>query len=370
MISILLEDKNIATFEKALQDMAKKCQSILVLSCADNHFAKEQIDPILKQITIPIIGGVFPAIVYHDKQYEEGTILVGLQTPLDVTILENISQERDYATFVEKQVGRLDPKTESMFLFFDATSTYIDTIIQALFTNYGLTLNYMGGSAGNKDFLPCPTLFSNQGLLEDCALIATTTARSTIGVKHGWEAINETRYHITKAKGKVIYELDYQPALEVYKKVLKENLDITIDETNLFDTASSFPLGIKRLSGAIVVRVPNETNKEGTLICTGEVYENSYVQILHANNQQLIDAAQQASLSTKTVHYAKSFNLYIGCLARLFVMQDEFPQELNAIYQQDELLVGALSLGEIANNQDHYLELYNSTAVFAKIEDD
>ncbi len=370
MISILLEDKSIKNFEKALRELEAKSQSIMILACDGNDFTKEALDPIITTCTLPIIGGIFPAIVYKNRQYNQGTILLGLTQTFNITILEDISKQRDYDDVIEKKVGTLKESTNTMYLFFDGISHNIDTIIQALFNNYGLTINYIGGSAAGRDFQKKPILFSNKGLLKDAALIATSSAESTIGVKHGWEPINNTMYQITKAKGNIIYEIDYEPAFLVYKNAIESHTQEHFNEKAFFDLARYFPLGINRLSGDSVVRIAMGTDENAALICTGDIHENTYIQILHADNDQLICAAKEASNISANTPYQKSFKLYIGCLARLLVLGENFYKEIDAIYEEDELLVGALSIGEIANNKDHYLELYNSTAVVAKISDD
>jgi hypothetical protein len=370
MISILLEDKSIENFKKALQKLERQSHSIMILASDENGFTKEALDPILKNCDIPIIGGIFPAIVYKNRQYNQGTILLGLQQTFDVTILEDISIEKEFDNVIEKELGQLKENVHTIYLFFDGVSKNIDCIIQALFYNYGLTINYIGGSAAGRDFQKKPILFSNKGLLEDSALIATSSAKSTIGVKHGWEPIDETIYQITKAKANIIYEIDYKPAFSVYKKAIETYTKQEFKEEEFFELARVFPMGINRLSGDNIVRVAMQTDADLSLICTGDIHENTYIQILHANNQQLISAAKEASIISSQTSYPNSFKLYIGCLARLLVLGEEFEKELDAIYKDDELLIGALSLGEIANNKDHYLELYNSTAVVARISDD
>lgn len=369
MTSILLEDKSIENFEKALNQMQKTSQAIIILACDENQFTAQALNPLLKQCSLPIIGGIFPAIVYKNRQYNQGTILLGLNNAFKVTTLHNISQDKDYEKVIEEKIGSLADDINTMFLFFDGISQNIYSIIQALFNNYGLSINYVGGSAAGKAFHKKPILFSNAGLLEDAALLATTTSHSTIGAKHGWEPIEKTTYQITKSDGNIIYEINYQPALEVYKEVIESHLQTTFSLKDFFETARSYPLGITRLAGDSIVRVAMGTSKDSSLICTGDIAENTYVQILHAKDAQLIEAAKTASSLSQGSEYKISFKLYIGCLARLLVMGENFYKEIEAIYEEDELLVGALSVGEIANNKDHYLELYNSTAVVAKIAD-
>jgi len=59
--------------------------------------------------------------------------------------------------------------------------------------------------------------------------------------------------------------------------------------------------------------------------------------------------------------------LFIDCISRVLFLGDNFQEEINAILQYNQNLVGALSLGEIANTSKEYLEFYNKTSVVAVI---
>ena len=369
MTSILLEDKSIENFEKALTSLQESAEAIIILACDENQFSKALLDPILKISKLPIIGGIFPSIIYKNRQYTQGTIFLGLDNPFEVTTIENISQDKDYDTVIKNEIGTIDENINTMFLFFDGISDNVDTIIQALFSNYGLTINYIGASAAHASLQKKPILFSKEGLLEDVALLATSSSQSTVGVKHGWEPIDKTTYQITKSHGNIIDEIDYQPAFKVYKNIIETHTGKTFNEKDFLSLSIIYPIGINRLSGDRIVRTATETVDGYSLTCTGDTVENSYFQVLHAENEQLIHAAKVASQLSHNQHYQSSFKLYIGCLARLIVLEEEFYKEIEAIYEEDELLIGAISIGEIANNKDHYLELYNATAVVAKIAD-
>lgn len=62
------------------------------------------------------------------------------------------------------------------------------------------------------------------------------------------------------------------------------------------------------------------------------------------------------------------FTLFIDCISHVLFMGEAFHQELDAVYDENIYFIGALTLGEIANNKKHYLEFYNKTAVIANTE--
>ena len=60
--------------------------------------------------------------------------------------------------------------------------------------------------------------------------------------------------------------------------------------------------------------------------------------------------------------------LFIDCISRVLYLEEAFAQELSAVHEPDVPLIGALTLGEIANTGEDYLEFYNKTAVIAVLE--
>jgi hypothetical protein len=368
MFSKFIPSKSSADFKSAFEEVTLSANTILILACDDNQYRKQDIDPILQQCDKKVLGGIFPQIIYQNQKYSQGAILLGLDEDLDVSLIENISNKSDFSQIIEDKIGELSEETSTMFVFVDGLSQNIAPIIDRLFDNYGLAINYIGGGAGSLSFEQNPVIFSNQGLLEDCAIFAKSTLRSGIGVKHGWKSISDT-YKVTRADKNTIYELDYQDAFDVYKKVVEKASQKRFTDSNFFDISKSYPFGINKLSGEMVVRDPIVL-QDKALICVGEGPENTFVNILEGEKSSLISAAKEAydesidSLESDV----KTFTLFIDCISRVLFLEDAFDDEIQAVYDKESTLVGALTLGEIANNKRHYLEFYNKTAVIAKIE--
>ncbi len=361
-----IQSSSLADFEMALSRIAKEADSLLILSCDENHYNSTALNSILATFSMPIIGGIFPQIIYKNKNYKRGTLIISLNEILEISIIEKLSHTtlEQIDEEIESTLGELDDSIHSMFVFVDGLSQHINDVILALFENYGLSINYIGAGAGSLSFEQKPCLFSNKGLLEDAAILTITKRYSAIGVKHGWKSVSEP-FNVTYSKANKIIELDYKPALEVYKEVVESLSKQKITDENFFEIAKAYPLGINKLSGEMVVRDPIMI-EESSLVCVGDVAVNAFVSILHGTNESLVTAAKEA----KDNAYLKGshFTLFIDCISRVLFMDELFHQELEAIYEEDVILIGALSLGEIANNKKHYLEFYNKTSVVANIE--
>jgi len=360
-----INNNSLEEFEKGLIEVENEAKSILILSSDENNYDSNELDKILQKCKKTVFGGIFPQIIFKNKNYKKGTILVGLDDEVKVNIIENLSKDNnDLSDIVEEKVGELSSDIMSMFVFVDGLAKNIDKLILALFDNFGLSINYIGGGAGSLSFIQKPCIFTNSGLKKDCAILATTKLKSSVGVKHGWEAISKTMV-VTKSSGNKIIEIDYKSAFEVYKEIVENISNEKFSDDNFFDIAKKYPIGIIKLAGDMVVRDPIET-KNGELICVGDVPQNSNIQILSGNITSLVNAAKTAKEESNNFNNP-SWTLFIDCISRVLFLDNEFYKELEIVASDNEV-VGALTLGEIANNKKFYLEFYNKTAVVAKIE--
>lgn len=363
-----INDNSISEFEKSLNDISLNAKSILILSCDENQYDLQKLDKILKNIDIPIIGGIFPQIIYKNKNYSQGTIITSLNDTLDIKIIKDLSVKNEgMDEEIEDLFGELNDDISTMFVFVDGLSKNINQLISGLFDNFGLSIDYIGGGAGSLSFEQKPCIFTNEGLFQDCALLANSKLNCNIGVKHGWIPIKET-IKVTKSNANEIIELDYKPAFEVYKEIVEKISTQKFTDDNFFDIAKGFPLGINKISGEAVVRDPI-MQIENKLICVGDVPVNSFISILKGDEKSLVNAAKEAAKEAALEVRADSehITLFIDCISRVLFLEDKFENELNAVCNESSKLIGALTLGEIANNKKHYLEFYNKTAVVGNI---
>jgi hypothetical protein len=252
----------------------------------------------------------------------------------------------------------------------DGFSQRISALIDSLFNFFGLEVNYLGGGCGSLSFKQKPCLFTNEGLIADSAILATVGTTSGIGVSHGWTSVRGP-FKVTESDRNTILSLDWQPAFSIYRRVVEEAARCEFTETNFFELAKCYPFGIKRLGGEMIVRDPFIVKDNGALVCVGEVPVESYVDILTGDESSLVNAAGKAlALSLDAYHGPadKKIILFIDCISRVLFLGKDFEKEIQAVYQEGTPLIGALTLGEIANSGKEYLEFFNKTAVVGCLE--
>lgn len=364
----------------ALSDLAQGlCQvaeqasvkSLLVLSCDANAYAESELVALLQAQSKPLIGGVFPQIVYQTQAYENGVLVIGLPYALDWVCIEGLSEPgRCFADDIETALAAYATPPTAM-VFVDGLATGISDFVDGLFDVLGANPHYIGGGAGSLSFVQKPCLLSNRGVHQDSALIGLLSATSCIGVGHGWTSVDKD-HQITRVEKNIIYEIDHCNAFEVYQSVVNRFSVVPITRDNFFEVAQAFPFGINKLSDEKIVRDPIAVTDAGALVCVGELVEGDFVDILSAQPQQLIAAAGDTAQRAQQQRPSSPahMTLLIDCISRALFLKQHFHLELEAIEQvtpQDVPLFGALALGEIANSGVGYLEFYNKTTVVASI---
>lgn len=345
--------------------------SLLVLACDANGYAKEEIDPILKAQTLPLVGGIFPRIILGKDLMETGHIVVGLSEPLQVETVPGLSESsegfEDYLEALEVDLST----TRTVMVFVDGLSTRIDNLVEDLFSVFGLETNYIGGGTGSLSLEQRPSLLTNRGLVADCAVLAFTDMQAGIGVSHGWQEL-EGPYEVTESVRNKIISLDWQPAFEVYRETVEAHAGNVFAEKKLFDIANCYPFGISRLAAEKIVRDPVSRGPNNEIVCIGEVPQNAFVHIMKGDPASLITAAKEALKRGRGAFEGRTDRravFLVDCITRYLFLGEEFEKELEAMrIDSDTPTFGVLSLGEIANNRKEYLEFYNKTAVVAVIE--
>lgn len=167
------------------------------------------------------------------------------------------------------------------------------------------------------------------------------------GSKGGWDSFGIERI-VTKSKNNILYELDGQPALELYKSFLGDQAK------HLPGSGLLFPLSMRDENNQIpVVRTILGINEEeDSLTFAGNIPQGAYVRLMKANIDRIIDGAEQSALVTKEdTDHRHELAFLISCVGRRLVMKQLVEEEVEAV--NDVLgpkiyTTGFYSYGEIA----------------------
>lgn len=230
-----------------------------------------------------------------------------------------------------------------------------------------------GGLAGDGEAFRRTWVFDGEGAFQGCvAAVGLYGERVCVthGSKGGWDIFGVER-RVTRSRANVLYELDGKPALALYKKYLGERA------SGLPATALLFPLAmrVERSSSKQLVRTVLSVNDtEQSLTFAGDVPEGSYVQLMMANFDRLIQGASDAAaLANASSGDGDVLSIAISCVGRRMVLGERVEEELEAtldVLPRRARQVGFYSYGEISPFTTGHCDLHNQTMTLTTFGED
>lgn len=373
MLRIIQCDGGWDTLQAAMEEMAVQdgIGGLMVLACESNGPVPATFDQFLQQQSLPLFGGVFPALIHDGRRLESGNLVLGLECDVAVHVVDSLSDSAlDYNEQLEQA---FDPAAltdlQTLFVYVDGLAPRVGALIEALFNTFGLQGNFIGGGAGSLVMPQLRCIITGRGVLRDAGVVAVPRLSSRVCVAHGWLPVAGP-FEVTQSENNVILSLDWEPALEVYQRALRTTEQLEFDARGFSEVAPSHPFGIARLNAEFVVRDPIAIREDGGLVCVGDVPRGSLVHIMHGNPQTLLDAARRVRSMVDQVTPENAWNgveIFMDCISRSLFLGDGISNELSAVRHPLRPQLGAFTLGEIANSKHEYLEFHNKTAVVATI---
>ena len=339
-------------------------EGLLVLAAGDGLPDTATLDSVLRDLAVPVFGGIFSAILFEGRRYSEGAVVVALEAEPTTTVVTGLN-DPDTALSPQLDASVATPSETTAFVFVDGYANRIGTFIQRLFESYGVECRFLGGGTGTFSGKHRPSVLTGEGLLTDAAVLATLPVPSSLGVHHGWQEVDGP-FRANDVEGSTLSMLGDKPAFDVYRRIVEADADTALTRENFFDVAKSYPFGISRLHEEKIIRDPFSVSADGSITCFGDIPEGEYLHVLTGTSSSLIEAASDAT--TDAASGDGGSLLSFDCISRVLYLEEEFEAELAAIGGPDEPAVGALTIGEIANADAGLLQFYNKTVVVAQFE--
>lgn len=191
------------------------------------------------------------------------------------------------------------------------------------------------------------------------------------GSMGGWDIFGPER-RVSHSRGNVLYELDGQPALELYKRYLGDLAD------GLPATALRFPLALRDDAGdeKSVVRTILSINEEDqSMTFAGDIPEGAHVQLMRANFDRLVDGAAGAAMMTREScpdQIGPVLAIAISCVGRRLVLGEATEEEVEStieVLPNGTQQVGFYSYGEISPYASGECDLHNQTMTLTTISE-
>jgi hypothetical protein len=185
----------------------------------------------------------------------------------------------------------------------------------------------------------------------------------------GWIPFGPERI-ITKSEANILYEIDGQPALDLYKKYLGEKAS-ELPQASLLYPLNVTPEGKKE---PVVRTILNINNDDQSMILAGDVPMNSRVQLMMASVDGIAAGAQiAAEFAMKNRKTNPELAILVSCIGRKLVMNQRVEEEVEHVREtigEKIPMTGFYSYGEMAPfNESTSCELHNQTMTLTLISE-
>lgn len=185
----------------------------------------------------------------------------------------------------------------------------------------------------------------------------------------GWEPFGPKRI-ITKSESNILYEVDYLPVLDLYKKYLGNKAK------ELPASALLYPISVTPPNSkfSVVRTILNIDEDKNAMILAGDVPKGSKVQLMMATVDNLAHAAEIATVQAmKNRIKDPELVLIVSCIGRKLVLDQRVEEEIEEVFNAIDnhtVTAGFYSYGEISPCEgDSCCSLHNQTMTLTLISE-
>lgn len=183
----------------------------------------------------------------------------------------------------------------------------------------------------------------------------------------GWEEFGAERI-ITKSEGNVVYEIDGEPALDLYKKYLGEQAN------ELPASGLRFPMSIQmtKADRAVIRTLLAVDEVAHSLTFAGDMPQGHLCKLMRTDLDNLIDSAGLAAAEAQPANQIETgLCLLVSCVGRRLVMGQATEDELDIVQEKlgaKTYITGFYSYGELAPFSNiMQCQLHNQTMTLTTI---
>jgi len=231
----------------------------------------------------------------------------------------------------------LPPEVSYMQIFSDGLTGNGCAILRGIASVLGEDLPISGGTAGDASRFERTLQFAGRRVLTDAIVAIGFSGDFKVGtgVRSGWSPVGTAKI-VTRASGNVVYELNGEPALDVFKRFLGKHAD------KLPAVGVEYPLGIVSTSGVPgeedhdLMRATMSVNREdGSISFAGEIPEGSAVRLTCGDNDSILKGTEDATrlALTDLGDASPRMAFFYSCMARKIVLGRRTKEETEVLHR-------------------------------------
>jgi hypothetical protein len=295
------------------------------------------------------------------------------QTEVQVEHLPLIDATHSAAVGRELARRLLRPGLQHVFVLAEGLAVNGSELVAGMTDSLPAGVAITGGLAGDGERF-ARTAVCVDGVVSPRVVAAIGFSGSALRVGYGsmggWDVFGPERL-VTRAQGNRVFELDGEPALDLYKRYLGPHA------ADLPSSGLLFPLSLRGQDGGLgVVRtILAIDEQQRSLTFAGDVPQGSYARLMKANVDRLIDGATSAAGASYQVvgSAAPELAILISCVGRRLVLGQRVDEEVESVRDvlgAGAVLAGFYSYGEIAPFMPNArCELHNQTMTITTLSE-
>ncbi|MEI7614662.1 MAG: FIST N-terminal domain-containing protein [Betaproteobacteria bacterium] len=319
---------------------------------------------------VPLVGCSTAGEISDRGVSEQSCVLtaVKFQGDVAVRVVEAAIASMDSCRSAGVALGAAlqGPNLCAVLLFAKGVGVNGSAILAGLASQVGDQVPISGGLAGDDGAFVETLTLGPSGVSKEGAVAVGLYGTDLIlshGSCGGWAPFGPAR-KITLSKENILYELDGEPALNVYKRYLGEHAK------GLPNSGLLFPLELldpERGSVGLIRTILGVNEAEGYLVLAGDIEAGGFLRLMHASTDDLVDGAEQAAQLAGTPQSGgagQSLGLLVSCVGRRLVMGDAVEEEIEVVgaaLGKATTLAGFYSYGEFAPLGGTECKLHNQT---------
>ncbi len=267
----------------------------------------------------------------------------------------------------EQLVG---PDLRAVFVLAQGVAINGSALSAGLSDCIGSTIPVSGGLAGDGTAFNQTWVLSSAGPATQRAVAIGfygDALHYAFGSFGGWQAFGPVR-KVTRCEGNLLYELDGEPALEIYKRYLGDHAKQLPASGLLFPFLM---MNAEQMDSGLIRTILGIDEATNSLILAGEIDPDGYLRLMHSNPDALAIGSERAAQAASEMmgDHPVDLAILVSCVGRKLTMGDLVDEEVEVVRDMlgaQATITGFYSYGEICPMApEEPCKLHNQTMTIA-----
>ncbi|MGZ3770805.1 MAG: FIST signal transduction protein [Bdellovibrio sp.] len=300
-----------------------------------------------------IVGCSTAGEISNKGVYDNTVVVTGTHFDSDVKVIpvsETIRKMDDSLECGKRFAQKINREgLKAVFLLGPGLEINGSDVISGIRSVIGDSVALTGGLAGDGGKFQKTFTILNKDIKENAVVGVAIYGKEleiTFGSMGGWEPFGPVR-KVTRSKGNILYEIDGEPALDLYKKYLGDKAK------DLPASGLLYPFALLKDNSdttGLIRTILGIDAQEHSLILAGDIPQGGLVRLMNSTGKGLVNGAKGAAEETmKKASEEEGLAILISCVGRKIVMGQDVEDEVDAVRDVvgDSVITGFYSYGEI-----------------------